>query len=87
MGPETACAPAERAFRRHGHPQPLRKIDRAWLQRIVAGGGMNVADLPAPVAERLVAKGTIVLVVPERAGQRPRWLGTERGVEKLAEPA
>lgn len=86
MGPETASAPAQKPFRRHGHPRPLRKTDRAWLERIVAGG-VHVADLPSPVAERLIAKGAIALLVPEKDGQRPLWLGTVRGVAKLAEPA
>jgi len=87
MGPEAASAPAQKPFRRHGHPQPFRKVDRAWLERIVAGGGVYVADLPAPFAERLIGKTAIVLLVSEKDGQRPRWLGTVRGVAKPAEPA
>jgi hypothetical protein len=86
MSPEIASARTERAFHLHRHPQPLRKTDRAWLKLIVAGV-VYVADLPAPVAERLIARRAIALLVSQEAGQRPRWLGTARGVAKLAEPA
>lgn len=86
MGLQTASEPAGGAFRRLHDPQPLRKTDRAWLERIVAGG-VYVADLPAPIAERLIAKRAISLLAPLKVDERPRWLGTARGIEKLAEPA
>ncbi len=47
---------------------------------------MYVADLAAPGAEQLIIKRAIAMLVPERDGERPRWLGTAQGVAKLADP-
>ena len=74
----------ETVFRRHHHPHPLRKTDRRWLERIAAGG-IRAGDLPATIAERLIAKNAIRLVKAQ-PGERATWDATDRGRAKLQEP-